>query len=276
MRFWGSLATSYISPNLDCVWNHPAFGVVNLSSQVEFGASQCTRSTVGTMDHLRGSFLDQKQQVSSDKKTLRIISYFYGLLHDRILILTYGKNKLNKFIPNGKPSLFIGFFRKTTFKQTIVWSLNWILLYVSYITLALPVVVLLKRWTTTLNAGSLRRYIVYICILICSLVSPSLINERTRSTISGGSVRSPRPWQSPSNPPKHWLLNVIKSPGQRVETLHRLQLENYQKTDAFLILILPFFCWMRWDFVEFLFMELGLLCFEFHAEVDRLWTSIIF
>ena len=108
LRLLSSIIFHIISPNPDCVWNHPAFGVELRRRQVEFGASQCTRSTVGTMDHLRGCFLDQKQQVSSDKKTLRIISYFYGLLHDRILILAYGKNK---FLPNGKLSLFIGFFR---------------------------------------------------------------------------------------------------------------------------------------------------------------------
>lgn len=55
----------------------------------------------------------RKQQVGNDKRTLGILSYLYtGCFMIGSLYWLMEKNKLNKFLRNGKPSLFIGFFRK--------------------------------------------------------------------------------------------------------------------------------------------------------------------
>ena len=75
------------------------------------------------------------------------------------------RKPLIQFLPDGKPSFFIGFSRKT-FKQLIVWSLNWIppykIQYLCFARCCSAGIRIWKRWKTTLNAGSFRRYYLQI------------------------------------------------------------------------------------------------------------------
>lgn len=160
MKFWSSLENN-IFPNLDCVEISQQFCYLLGWKSVFVRSTRCLPMHPQHGRHDGPSaWMFPGSRWAMTKRLSESYHIYTGLLHDRILILAYGKNKSNKFLLNGKPSLFFGFFRKN------LQATHCLVIEIQYLCFA-------PWWW----------------------------------------VRSlPRPWQSPSNPPKHWLLTLLSRP----------------------------------------------------------------
>ncbi len=153
---------------------------------------------------------------------------------------------------------------------------HWIeFLHTKYSTFALPVVVLLefvseKRWKTTLNAGSFRRY--YLQIHLSSRTKKPSIHRGWRSW-----VRSPpRSLTESFKPTKALTPDVVRSPRSTGGNTTQATTWELTKMDVFLMGLFIVFCWMIWYFLGFFpGIEIAVVL-NFMQKVHRIWISRLF